>query len=134
MSLSLPEIPADAVIDFPEGLPGFVTARRFVILQSEEIQPLLLLHTIEGAPLGLPVVPIQIARPDYHLEIPPDDRRLLDLPNGGGALLCLAVVVLNAQPTCNLMAPIVINPRKLIGKQILQLDCDYSSAFPLPVR
>jgi flagellar assembly factor FliW len=34
-------------------------------------------------------------------------------------------------PTCNLLAPIVINTRTLVAKQILQVESDYPSVFPL---
>ena len=37
-----------SVIEFAEGLPGFEQTRRFVLLSSPELEPLHLLHNVEG--------------------------------------------------------------------------------------
>ena len=37
-------------------------------------------------------------------------------------------------PACNLMAPIVMNPKNRLAKQVLQIESDYPSVFPLESR
>jgi flagellar assembly factor FliW len=133
-------IPEQSVIHFPEGVPGFESCKYFVILEPSGMAPLLLLHAAEGEALSLPVLPVQVVEADYQLTLPAADRALLGLAEeavAGKNVVCLAVLVLpgaGRPATCNLMAPIVINPGKLLAKQILQLESEYSTAHPLPLE
>lgn len=130
------KIAETGVITFPEGIPGFENATRFIILKPDGLEPLLLLHSVEGESVGLPVIPVEVAHPGYQLQMGAEDRRLLGLtedPVIGKNVLCLGVLVTdNDPPTCNLQAPIVVNPEKRLAKQVVQYETDYSSAFPLP--
>ncbi len=133
-------IPGESIIHFPEGIPGLEDCKRFVILEPNGLAPLLLLHTAEGEALSLPVLPVQVVEANYQLKLPAVDRALLGLAGEavvGGNVVCLAVLVLpvgGGPPTCNLMAPIVINPAKLLAKQIVQVESEYSTAYPLPLE
>ncbi len=134
------QIPEKSIIHFPEGIPGLEGCKRFVILEPDGLAPLLLLHTVEGEALSLPVLPVQVIEANYQLRLQDADRRLLELadaPVVGKNVVCLTVLVLpgaGRPATCNLMAPIVINPGKLLAKQILQLESEYSTAYPLPLE
>ena len=133
-------IPENSVIHFPEGIPGLESCKRFVILEPNGLAPLLLLHTAEGEALSLPALPIQVIEANYQLKLQAADRSVLGLTEDavvGKNVVCLAVLVLpggGGPPTCNLMAPIVINPGKLLAKQVLQLESEYSTAHPLPLE
>jgi flagellar assembly factor FliW len=134
------QIPEKSIIHFPEGIPGFEGCKRFVILEPNELAPLLLLHTTEGEAFSLPVLPVQVVEANYQLKLHAVDRKLLGLAEEavvGRNVVCLAVLVLpgaGSPPTCNLMAPIVINPGKLLAKQIVQVESEYSTAYPLPLE
>jgi flagellar assembly factor FliW len=136
--LSLPtELPAGSVIFFPEGVPGFENARRFVLLQHAGFEPLLLLQNVEDESLSLPVIPAQLVDPAYQLHVEPRDCELLgfsDPPEFANNVVCLLVLILAGQgtaPRCNLFAPIVINPVSMRGKQLMQIGSSYPSVFPL---
>jgi flagellar assembly factor FliW len=135
-----PSIPEKSVIHFPEGIPGFETCKRFVILEPDDLAPLLLLHTVEGDALSLPVLPVEVVASNYRLQLQEADRQLLGLPLHpvvGKNVVCLTVLVLpgsNQPATCNMMAPIVINPDRLLAKQVVQLDSEYSSVHPLLMK
>jgi flagellar assembly factor FliW len=130
-------LPEGSVLSFPEGLPGFETARQFVLLRHEEFEPMLLLQNVEDNTLSVPVIPAQFVDSDYKLQVPASDAELLGFaepPRLGGDVVCLLVLVLAGQggaPKCNLFAPIVINPANLRAKQIMQIGSSYSSLFPL---
>jgi flagellar assembly factor FliW len=131
------ELPEGSVLFFPEGLPGFESSRRFILLQHADFEPVLLLRNADDDTVSLPVVPAQFVAPDYELEVAAGDRELLGFvepPRLGGGAVCLLVLVLAGQgsaPQCNLFAPIVINPANLRGKQVMQIGSSYPSAFPL---
>jgi flagellar assembly factor FliW len=135
--LSLPaELPAGSVLVFPEGLPGFETARRFVLLEPAECEPVRLLQSDENDALSLPVIPAHFVDPAYQLHLEPRDRELLGFaqPPPPGGVVCLLVLILGSAgnaPRCNLFAPIVINPANLRAKQVMQIGSSYPSVFPL---
>lgn len=133
----LADIAAQSIVTFPEGLPGFEDAKRFVILRPHGLEPLLLFQDMENARISLPVIPVQALQRNYRLEVSEEDRKLLRLseaPVIGKNILCLAVLVLPGQnhpAVCNLFAPIVVNAATRMAKQVLQLESDYPTAFPI---
>ncbi len=148
----LGDIADESIITFPEGLPGLDDCKRFVILRPEGLEPILLFQYVEDENPSLPVIPVKAVKGDYQLQMSSSDRELLGFPDAPGAsektpfeaektqglpenALCLAVLVLPGEdlsPNCNLFAPIVVNVTTRRAKQVLQLDSDYPTAFPLP--
>ena len=130
----------DTEIRFPEGLPGFESYGPFVLVHSEEYAPVHFLQAVADGDVSLPVLPVQSVDPDYHLSLTTQDRDLLELENEarlGEDIVCLTVLVLSGgdkPPACNLMAPIVMNPKNRLAKQVVQIESDYPSVFPLESR
>ena len=106
----------NTVLRFPEGLPGFEEYTRFTITVRADLAPILFLNSVEDEQLSLPVIPVEAVKRDYRVQLEECDRRLLEIdgdPAPGINVVCLAVLVLSDEgraPTCNLMAPIVVNP------------------------
>ena len=129
-------IPPESVITFPEGIPGLSGEQRFVILRSEEMEPIAVLQSIEDEHVSLPVIPVHAVTTDYRLALSEEDRATLETAadQDVAGLVCLAVLVLPGAETpaaCNLLAPIVINPASMRGKQVVQADSGYSALQPL---
>lgn len=134
--MSFPEtIPESAVITFPDGLPGLGDSHRFLILQPEGLDPIVLLQSVEQENLSLPAAPAFSVRPDYQLRISDVDRVQLavepEVPES--ELVCLIVLILSegGQTSCNLAAPIVINPKNRLARQVMQLENDYPALCSL---
>lgn len=136
-----PPTDADGLIDFPEGLPGLEEMVRCQIVRHEDLDPILLLQDADHGDVCLPVVLAKAMWPGYCLDIPGADLALLRTEPGAlDSLLCLAVITFGAGgaenagapgASCNLFAPIVIDPITRRGKQVLQLDSEYPSALRL---
>ena len=114
------------VIQFPHGLPGFEQCRGFVLMASDSLGPLQCLKAVQGPPASFLVIDPRRVLADYRCELTHNDRRRL----GAGAddtLLWLALVTieLDSTITVNLRAPIVINPSRMIGCQVVPYDCIY---------
>ena len=64
--------------------------------------------------------------PSYRCTITAADRRRLDAGDDA-TLLWLAVVIVQAggEVTVNLRAPIVINPERMLGRQVMPNACVY---------
>jgi flagellar assembly factor FliW len=129
-------VPPESVVTFPEGIPGIAGAQGFVILRSDEMEPIAVLQSIEDENVSLPVIPVHAVAAQYQLTLSDEDRATLDAaPDQDPAVfVCLAVLILPGAETpaaCNLLAPIVINPASMRGKQIVQLDSGYPTLQPL---
>jgi flagellar assembly factor FliW len=129
-------VPPESVVTFPEGIPGLSGSQCFVILRSDEMEPIAVLQSVEDEHVGLPVIPVHAVEADYKLTLTDEDRAALEASPGQDAasFVCLAVLILPRADTpaaCNLLAPIVINPASMRGKQVVQVDSGYSALQPL---
>ena len=130
------QIPNESVIHFPDGVPGLDDARRFVVLKPDNLEPVIVLQSLECEHVSLPAAPVRAVCEDYQLELNEEDRAALGVDDqwDPSSLLCLAVITpgtLKAPPVCNLFAPIVVNPEKMLGRQVLQIGADYPTIHPL---
>lgn len=108
------------VVTLVDGLPGFESCRRFLLLSSPSIAPLMCLQGLdEDKPAFLAVDP-RIVEPGYSSWLDDLQRRRLSA-SAETPLLWLAIVHVadGAASTVNLRAPLVVNPEKMRGLQLL---------------
>ncbi len=109
------------LIEFQSGLPGFEELRFFIILEIAQTKPIYWLQSIENSHVALPVILTFEVLEDYYIDI--RENELEDLfVESQNDLLVMNVVVIPEQVdkmTVNLAAPIVINTKRGIGKQII---------------
>jgi flagellar assembly factor FliW len=122
---------APHVIDFPNGLPGFENCRRFVLVASRELEPFSCLQALDGSrPSFLTINPAAVD-PEWHDTLASPERARLDVRDEG-PLLWLAAVTISAEgATANLRAPFVINPRRMLGCQLIRDESPYSTRLPI---
>jgi len=106
-------------IAFPDGIPGFEACRRFVLLSADSLAPLQRLEAIEGPPAAFLGIDPRLVMDGYGCRLSANDLRALGA-DADSTLLWFAIIsetdgVLYA----NLRAPIVINPQRMIGRQVL---------------
>jgi flagellar assembly factor FliW len=123
-------------IEFPAGLPAFEERRKFVLIQLPKTHPLLFLQSLEDPDVCFPVLRALAVDPHYRLRLAKEDLRRLDLPTSrqprvGEDIECLAVVALRKDgATANLLAPVIVNLRKMQAVQVVGGD-SYSLQHPL---
>jgi flagellar assembly factor FliW len=124
---------AGAIVTMPDGLPGFEQCRRFVVVQSDTLQPFTCLQSLDDPkPSFLALDPRQIVA-GYSMQLADGDRARLGAQDGD-ALLWLALVCVESEnATVNLRAPVTINARTMRGIQVIPTDSAYSTAHPLPL-
>jgi flagellar assembly factor FliW len=124
-----PEIARDAV-RFPNGLPGFEACRSFVLMQNEVLGPLQLLKAVDGPSASFLVIDPRRVLPEYRCELSQSDRHRLGVSKTETLLwLVLVTIELDGTITANLRAPVVINPERMIGQQVVPYDCVYPIRF-----
>ncbi|MBA2356593.1 MAG: flagellar assembly protein FliW [Luteitalea sp.] len=125
------DVAADQILSFPAGMPGFEECRRFVVLSSRELEPFQCLQSVEGPTASFLVVDPRRAFPDYRCVLSEVDRARMGQPDEAG-LVWLAIVTVQADQTMvNLRAPVVVNPTRMIGFQLMPSNSLYPLRFEL---
>jgi flagellar assembly factor FliW len=126
-----------AVFTFNAGIPGFEDYREFVFVERPQTHPLVFMQSVQDPELCFIAVPVSAADTSYRLEMSPEDRASLGLPESGplpidGEVACLALVSSSESgPTVNLASPIVLNVWARRGLQAVRSDGIYSLRQPL---
>ena len=120
------------LIRIPEGLVGFRGYTQFVLLPDPEVAGLSWLQSVSAPELAFGLVPPPLAVSDYRIELRPGDRASLELDDERSALV---YVILNRADggglTVNLQGPLVFNPQRRLGRQLVLTSSRYAVRFPL---
>lgn len=120
-------VDTDDIVMFAHGLPGFEQCRRFVLVSAPSLDPFTCLHGIDAPEPSFLTLDPRRALPSYHTPLGGGDRHRLGL-TGTETLLWLAVVHIDGEAACvNLKAPIVINPERMVGVQVMVADTAYAA-------
>lgn len=120
-------------LSFEQGLPGFEEYRDFVLLDLEIDLPIKLLQTASDPDISLLVGNPFHFYPDYEWELPSSVQQELQITEKTPVEIW-SVIILPANAadaTINLIAPIVVNGDKGIGKQIILHNSPYNNRHPL---
>jgi flagellar assembly factor FliW len=126
------------VLRLPEGIIGFPEWTRFILLDHREGSPFRWFQSVENQDLAFVLMnPLELVS-DYDIDLSPEDSRLLQVDQPAAEIQALVVVNISKQSpreiTANLMAPVVINSEKKIGKQVILYQTDYSVRHSVPTR
>ena len=118
----------DQVIQFPAGLPGFETARRFIIMSVPEHQPFHWMESVDGQGIRFAIINPLAFRPDYQPKIKKEELATLRIIDPKELLLYVIVTLKQplSESTANLMGPLFINIRERVGRQIIIENDAYS--------
>ncbi len=130
------EIAEDQIISMPSGPVGFSEMRRYVLLEHKKGSPFLWLQSVDEDSLAFVLIDPLLFKPDYRVQISPEDGQGLGITNGGNGIQVLVIVNISVgdrgEIAANLLAPIVINPAKKLGKQVVLYQSQYPTRYPLP--
>jgi flagellar assembly factor FliW len=122
------------VFVFPWGLPGFDDLRAFIVLQLETQDQILWLQSLDDLSIALPLGDPWIFFPDYDPKLPGFARISLDLGNPDDFTIMAVMVGTDGGPTfMNLMAPIVLNLKNRIARQVPLEGSGYTVAMKIPI-
>lgn len=122
------------VFAFPWGLPGFEDFRSFIFLQLESQSNINWLQSLDDLSVALPLADPWLFFADYDPQLPAFARLSLDLQNPEDFLILAVMVGTDGGPTfMNLMAPVVVNIKTRIARQIPLETTRYTVAMRIPV-
>jgi flagellar assembly factor FliW len=120
----------------PEGLIGLPEFKKFELIVDPESLPFVVLRSVEGDEIQIPAVePVGLVD-RYKLDLNDQDADILGLVGSDSNPLILNVATIKSyepqKVTLNLAAPILINRRTRVGKQVVLVNYqDYSTAHVL---
>jgi flagellar assembly factor FliW len=123
----------DAVIHFDEGLIGFSECKDFVLMENESLTPFRLLQSLEYPQVGFLVLDPMLLVNNYCDRVPQRDWESVGV-QGETKPLAFVIVVIGSTPessTGNFQAPLLINYDRMIGKQVILTDAEFSVRHPL---
>jgi len=119
------------VVEFPSGIPGFESHRRFVLIASAELSPLGCLKAVDASDVSFLVLDPRLLFFNYDLTLSEFERARIGA-DADEPLLWLAIVTITEkEATANLRAPVVINPSKMIGCQLIRDNDQYPVRFAI---
>lgn len=127
------QVPANAVLSFPEGVPGFERHRRFALIEDTKLAPFFWLQSLHDPLVGFLVIEPGLIVADYEFDIADPDVELLSLNDATEArVLTILVVPEDVRAmTANLQAPLIVNPLKRIAKQVILTDERFPLRYPV---
>lgn len=126
------EIDDRSIIEFPEGLPGFEDLKKFVIMRCEQTDPIQWMQSIENEYIVMPVINPFLLDETYHIEVNDEELNVIEtFDEEDMIVLCIMVLPQElSEMTANLMAPILINIKKMKGRQVVMDRGDMPIKFP----
>ncbi len=124
------------VLHFVEGIPGFPSARHFVVVPlPPDLEPFCRIRCLDVSGLEFVVVPPGLLFDNYKVEVEDEEVERLGLTTEEDAVVLVIVTLarLPAVPTVNLLGPLVINKRTMTAAQVIQHTSGYGVSVPIPM-
>ncbi|MEN2768736.1 flagellar assembly protein FliW [Ornithinibacillus xuwenensis] len=123
------DIEDSTIVNFPSGIPGFVEETEFVLLDIPGNPVFQFMQSVHTSQLAFVITNPYHFYKDYQIELDDVTLELLDIKQENEVLV-LTIVTLKdpfLTSTINLKAPIIINQKKMIGKQYILNSDEYPS-------
>lgn len=120
------EVAPEEVIDFPAGLVGMESLRRFALLRDRRIAPCRWLQSLDDPHVSFVVVDPRVVEPGYAVELPEGEA--------AADVEIMAIMTIHRDPaasTVNLLAPVVVDRAARTGRQVVQHESGYDVRHPV---
>jgi flagellar assembly factor FliW len=123
------------ILDMRAGIIGFEHLKKFVLHIQDGENPFWWLQSLDEGAIAFVVINPFVVKADYEPVIDDNDTKLLEIESAGDVVL-LTIVTIRQNPflvSVNLRAPIVVNARKKIAKQVILENMAYPVRYNLTV-
>ena len=127
------EVDEKDFINFEHGIPGFENFHQFIIKKYKEQSPFLVMQSIEKSDLAFILIEFEQIVPGYSIDLSDDivDELKLAAPEDAIVRVIVNLPEDVRKATVNLAAPIVINFKTGLAKQIILNNPQYGLKHPL---
>jgi flagellar assembly factor FliW len=115
-------------IHMPQGVLGFPEQTRFCLVDPGDETLILWLQSLDDPAIAFPVLEPKIFRPDYSARLSAQELRDLKLENVNQSAVFSVLTIPEdvTQMTANLKAPIVVNLKAQLARQVVLQENEYS--------
>jgi len=127
------EVSEEEIIRFNQGIPGFPDETAFVFLPLTEDSPFTVMQSTATPMLAFITTSPFLFFQDYNIEISDAAAEQLKFESENDAAVYAILTIKEPfeQSTANLVAPVLVNHDKRIGKQIVLEKTSYTTSHPL---
>lgn len=126
------DISQEDLLQFPNGLPGFIDEKRFILQPFGEA--FFILQSVSHTSVAFVTTSPFFFFKDYSLDLPDHLVKQLKIESEQdvAVLVIMSVHKPFSHSTANLKAPVIINQKAHLGKQFIFDDSPYQTRHPLP--
>ncbi|MGB3566281.1 MAG: flagellar assembly protein FliW [Priestia megaterium] len=127
------EIDNQQTLTFNQGIPGFLEETEFVILPLPEAEAFQVLQSIQTKELAFIITdPFQFFL-DYDFHLEPQEIEKLQLQQAEDAAVYVLLTMSDSVEniTANLQAPVIINTKQQLAKQVILMNTAYETKHRL---
>ena len=130
------EIDDSKVLQFVGPMLGFEGADRYVLVDLNPTSPLKVLQLAGNPEVCFLVTDPALFFPDYRLKLTEAQVSDLGLEEPGQAAVMVVVTIRDGgkRLTANLLGPVVVNAKTLVGKQVVLFGTGYKVDEPLQIE
>ncbi len=127
------EISTDEIISIPSGILGFPEDQEFCLVDAGDDTLILWLQSLTNPHLAFPVLEPKIFKQDYVVRLSAAELRELRLSSikDAAVFTILTIPSTLSEMTANLKAPVVINTKEKVGKQVVLQENDQPIKHPM---
>jgi len=121
------------IIHMKTGMLGFEHLKKYELFIQDEENPFWWFQSVDDGSIAFVVINSLAVKPDYEPVITDAEEKLLEIESHDDVVL-MSVVTIRSDPfkvTANLRAPIVINTKKMLAKQVVLVDSDFPVQYPI---
>ena len=121
------------VIQMKGEILGFEQLKRYALFIQGEKTPFWWFQSVDDGSIAFVVIDPLAVKPDYKPLIPETEVKLLEIKSSEDAVF-LSIVTIHSSPfkvTANLRAPIVVNTKKKLAKQVILADSQCPIQYPV---
>jgi flagellar assembly factor FliW len=118
----------DEIIRFPQGVLGFPELSEFCLVDPGDDTLILWLQSTQNKEVAFPVLEPKIYRSDYSARLSATELRELKLENINQSAVFTILTIPEdiTQMSANLKAPLVINLKEQLGRQVVLQENEYT--------
>ncbi|MGG3571606.1 flagellar assembly protein FliW [Bacillus gobiensis] len=119
----------EQILSFDNGMPGFLDEKKFVILPLSEESPFVVLQSVSTKELAFIVTSPFVFFKDYEFDLDETTTELLELEASEDVEVIVLLTIEDPfdKTTANLKAPVVVNRKKMLAKQVILQDNNYQT-------
>ena len=121
------------IIHVKEGLLGFDKLTKFIVVDPGDQTLILWLQSVDDEKLAFPIIEPRIFMPDYRVKLLPAELNSLELENLNDATVYTILTIPQKidEMSANLKAPLIINNKTRVARQIVLQDSKLEVKYPM---